>query len=190
MSAVCDVILAAKEEIFITDWWLSPEVPPPRIITKKKEVLGDVSDNFCFSSLLGLPETRCRLFCRAETGLLAQEESSGIYFFFDGLLVPSISCEPQITDLFFYTPHPPHPQEEGVKIFVLLYKELQLALALNSLYSKRALITRGGRNVRVFRHPDHASADMKDHLWAHHEKIVVVDQKYAFVGGIDLCYGR
>ncbi len=43
---------------------------------------------------------------------------------------------------------------------------------------------------QVFRHPDHASADMKDHLWAHHEKIVVVDQKYAFVGGIDLCYGR
>ena len=27
-------------------------------------------------------------------------------------------------------------------------------------------------------------------LWAHHEKIVVVDQIYAFVGGIDLCYGR
>ena len=42
----------------------------------------------------------------------------------------------------------------------------------------------------MFRHPDHASADMKDHLWAHHEKLVVVDQRYAFVGGIDLCYGR
>ena len=31
---------------------------------------------------------------------------------------------------------------------------------------------------------------MHDHLWAHHEKLVVVDQMYAFVGGIDLCYGR
>ena len=31
---------------------------------------------------------------------------------------------------------------------------------------------------------------MNDHLWAHHEKLVVVDQMYAFVGGIDLCYGR
>lgn len=27
-------------------------------------------------------------------------------------------------------------------------------------------------------------------LWAHHEKIVVIDQTVAFVGGIDLCYGR
>lgn len=27
-------------------------------------------------------------------------------------------------------------------------------------------------------------------LWSHHDKIVVVDQKIAFVGGIDLCYGR
>ena len=27
-------------------------------------------------------------------------------------------------------------------------------------------------------------------MQAHHEKIVVVDQSYAFVGGIDLCYGR
>lgn len=26
MSAVCDVIMEAKEEIFITDWWLSPEI--------------------------------------------------------------------------------------------------------------------------------------------------------------------
>ncbi len=31
---------------------------------------------------------------------------------------------------------------------------------------------------------------MNDYLWAHHEKLVVVDQSFAFVGGIDLCYGR
>ena len=29
-----------------------------------------------------------------------------------------------------------------------------------------------------------------EYLWAHHEKLVIVDQKIAFVGGIDLCYGR
>ena len=38
------------------------------------------------------------------------------------------------------------------------------------------------------RHPDHASSAVL--FWAHHEKLVVVDQNYAFVGGIDLCYGR
>ena len=27
-------------------------------------------------------------------------------------------------------------------------------------------------------------------FWAHHEKLVIIDQSLAFVGGIDLCYGR
>ena len=27
-------------------------------------------------------------------------------------------------------------------------------------------------------------------MWAHHEKIVVIDQTLAFVGGIDLAFGR
>ena len=27
-------------------------------------------------------------------------------------------------------------------------------------------------------------------LWSHHEKIVVIDQTVAFLGGLDLCYGR
>ena len=27
-------------------------------------------------------------------------------------------------------------------------------------------------------------------IWSHHEKIVVIDQRKAFLGGIDLCYGR
>lgn len=30
----------------------------------------------------------------------------------------------------------------------------------------------------------------KNPLWSHHEKTVVIDQTLAFVGGIDLCYGR
>ena len=27
-------------------------------------------------------------------------------------------------------------------------------------------------------------------LWSHHEKMVVIDQKTAFMGGLDICYGR
>jgi phospholipase D1/2 len=27
-------------------------------------------------------------------------------------------------------------------------------------------------------------------LWSHHEKIVIIDQKVAFTGGLDLGYGR
>lgn len=43
-------------------------------------------------------------------------------------------------------------------------------------------------NIKVFRHPDHARVGV--FFWAHHEKIVAIDQTYAFIGGIDLCYGR
>lgn len=41
---------------------------------------------------------------------------------------------------------------------------------------------------QVMRHPDHVSSSV--YLWAHHEKLVIVDQSVAFVGGIDLAYGR
>lgn len=44
---------------------------------------------------------------------------------------------------------------------------------------------------KVLRHPDHVFlASSSVMLWAHHEKLVIVDQNVAFVGGIDLCYGR
>ena len=41
---------------------------------------------------------------------------------------------------------------------------------------------------QVMRHPDHVSSSV--YLWAHHEKLVIIDQSVAFVGGIDLAYGR
>lgn len=63
-----------------------------------------------------------------------------------------------------------------------------MALGINSFYSKQRLTETGSENIKVLRHPDHAKAGV--FLWAHHEKIVVVDQSYAFLGGIDLCYGR
>uniref|UniRef100_A0A6I8NTK7 Phospholipase n=1 Tax=Ornithorhynchus anatinus TaxID=9258 RepID=A0A6I8NTK7_ORNAN len=40
----------------------------------------------------------------------------------------------------------------------------------------------------VMRHPDHVASTV--YLWAHHEKLVVIDQSVAFIGGIDLAYGR
>jgi phospholipase D1/2 len=27
-------------------------------------------------------------------------------------------------------------------------------------------------------------------FWAHHEKFIVIDHKLAFIGGLDLCFGR
>ncbi|KAI4589810.1 hypothetical protein MJG53_000859 [Ovis ammon polii x Ovis aries] len=77
--------------------------------------------------------------------------------------------------------------QQGVRIFVMLYKEVELALGINSEYSKRTLM-RLHPNIKVMRHPDHVSSSV--YLWAHHEKLVIIDQSVAFVGGIDLAYGR
>lgn len=62
-----------------------------------------------------------------------------------------------------------------------------MALGINSYYSKQKL-AQAHENIKVIRHPDHARVGV--FLWAHHEKIVVIDQTFAFIGGIDLCYGR
>uniref|UniRef100_A0A8C8HWB5 Phospholipase n=1 Tax=Oncorhynchus tshawytscha TaxID=74940 RepID=A0A8C8HWB5_ONCTS len=78
-------------------------------------------------------------------------------------------------------------RKAGVRIFVMLYKEVELALGINSEYSKRTLMHLHP-NVKVMRHPDHVSSSV--YLWAHHEKIIIIDQSVAFVGGIDLAYGR
>uniref|UniRef100_A0A8C6TDQ6 phospholipase D n=1 Tax=Neogobius melanostomus TaxID=47308 RepID=A0A8C6TDQ6_9GOBI len=125
MEDVADAMEEAKEEIFITDWWLSPE-----IFLKRPVVEGN----------------RWRLDC-----ILKRKA------------------------------------QQGVKIFVMLYKEVELALGINSEYSKRTL-ARMHPNIKVIRHPDHVSSTV--YLWAHHEKIIIIDQSVAFVGGIDLAYGR
>ena len=70
---------------------------------------------------------------------------------------------------------------------MLLFKEVEVALGISSYYSKQKLVELH-ENIKVLRHPDHAMSGII--LWAHHEKIVVVDQTYGFLGGIDLCYGR
>uniref|UniRef100_H2SLG3 Phospholipase n=1 Tax=Takifugu rubripes TaxID=31033 RepID=H2SLG3_TAKRU len=125
MEDVANALEEAKEEIFITDWWLSPE-----IFLKRPVVEGN----------------RWRLDC-----ILRRKA------------------------------------QQGVRIFVMLYKEVELALGINSGYSKRTLL-RLHPNIKVMRNPDHVSSAV--YLWAHHEKIIVVDQSVAFVGGIDLAYGR
>ncbi|XP_045053913.2 phospholipase D1 isoform X1 [Desmodus rotundus] len=122
---VANAMEEAKEEIFITDWWLSPE-----IFLKRPVVEGN----------------RWRLDC-----ILKRKA------------------------------------QEGVRIFIMLYKEVELALGINSEYSKRTLM-RLHPNIKVMRHPDHVSSSV--YLWAHHEKLVIIDQSVAFVGGIDLAYGR
>ena len=89
--------------------------------------------------------------------------------------------------------------EAGVKIYVMVYKEVEAALTCNSQHTKHALQalcpegSPGHGNIRIMRHPDHnpfenaADATM---YWAHHEKFIVIDYELAFIGGLDLCFGR
>ncbi|OAA44427.1 Phospholipase D [Metarhizium rileyi] len=89
--------------------------------------------------------------------------------------------------------------EAGVKIYVAVYKEVEAALTCNSRHTKHALDalcpegTPGYGNIRIMRHPDHNvfenAADMTMY-WAHHEKFIVIDYAIAFIGGLDLCFGR
>ena len=64
---------------------------------------------------------------------------------------------------------------------------MEAVLGIKSIHSKRRLQGLSHANIRVIRHPDHSPLPL---LWAHHEKLVVVDQRLAFVSGIDLCFGR
>ncbi|KAM4620740.1 phospholipase D2 [Polymixia lowei] len=121
---LADALEQAKEEIFITDWWLSPEV-------------------------------------------FLKRPATDTYWRLDEILK--------------------RKAEQGVKVCVLLYKEVELALGINSDHSKRTLMDMHP-NIKVMRHPDHVSSVV--FLWAHHEKMVAIDQSVAFVGGIDLAFGR
>ncbi|KAI9248403.1 hypothetical protein BY458DRAFT_560172 [Sporodiniella umbellata] len=77
--------------------------------------------------------------------------------------------------------------EEGVMIYIVVYKEVELAMTLDSAHTKKSLQSLH-ENIIVQRHPDHAVGGT--FFWSHHEKFVVIDNRIAFVGGIDLCFGR
>ncbi|GKV31430.1 hypothetical protein SLEP1_g40117 [Rubroshorea leprosula] len=77
--------------------------------------------------------------------------------------------------------------KQGVQIYILLYKEVVLALKINSIYSKKRFL-KIHENVRVLRNPDHFSSGV--YLWSHHEKLVIVDHHICFIGELDLCFGR
>jgi phospholipase D1/2 len=89
--------------------------------------------------------------------------------------------------------------EEGVKIYIIVYKEVTAALYCNSQHTKKVFANLipegkpGHGNIRVMRHPDHnvlENAGDMTFYWAHHEKFIIVDYELAFIGGLDLCYGR
>ncbi|KAH8178879.1 phospholipase D active site motif domain-containing protein [Sarocladium implicatum] len=76
---------------------------------------------------------------------------------------------------------------EGVKIFVIIYRNVEAAIPIDSEYTKFSLLNLHP-NIFVQRSPNQFKKNQ--YFYAHHEKICVVDHDVAFVGGIDLCFGR
>ncbi|KAI7231645.1 phospholipase D [Hortaea werneckii] len=77
--------------------------------------------------------------------------------------------------------------QEGVKVFVIVYRNIESAIPIDSEYTKWSLLDLH-ENICVQRSPNQFKQNQ--FFWAHHEKLVVVDGMMAFVGGVDLCFGR
>ena len=74
---------------------------------------------------------------------------------------------------------------EGVKIYIQLFAETRLAMNLGSVEAKDILSSLHP-NIQVMRHP----VNSLEFLYSHHEKLVIIDQNIAYIGGLDLCWGR
>ncbi|TFK95611.1 phospholipase D/nuclease [Pterulicium gracile] len=103
-------------------------------------------------------------------------------------------------ELFLRRPPARHPEwrldrllkrkaEEGVKVYVIVYKEVTQTMSMSSKHTKNYLEGLHP-NIVCLRHPDHVGSKDSVQFWSHHEKVVVVDNHYACIGGLDLCFGR
>ncbi|KAJ3559198.1 hypothetical protein NM688_g486 [Phlebia brevispora] len=98
--------------------------------------------------------------------------------------------------------------EQGVKVYVVVYKEVTQTMSMSSSHTKHALEALHP-NISCMRHPDHIGSKGQSYVmeqdrslamnmaisddiefWSHHEKVVVVDNHRACIGGLDLCFGR
>ncbi|KAK2059220.1 phospholipase D/nuclease [Colletotrichum caudatum] len=163
--AVSEAIEQARESIYILDWWLSPEL------------------------------------------YLRRPPSQNERYRLDNMLKAAA--------------------ERGVKVNIIVYKEVEAALTRKSSHTRNYLESLHP-NIGVFRHPDHVptgydfQAELRQNFsnmsintfslskasgdaikaiygtasdgvtlfWAHHEKLCLIDGKIAFMGGLDMCFGR
>ena len=134
-------LMDAKKCIYITDWWLSPEVFLKRPVKEKTYL--DMAEQNIISKNLG------------KTKLT------------------------RLMDILNYK------AKQGVKIYIMIYYEVSIAVTLNSEHTKN-IFEKLNSNIKVTRHPSGAGTL----LWSHHEKLVVIDNIIGYVGGLDLCWGR
>lgn len=77
--------------------------------------------------------------------------------------------------------------QQGVKIFIIIYRNVGNTVVTDSLYTKHSLLDLEN-NIYVLRSPNQIMQNV--FFWAHHEKLLIIDNSVCFLGGIDLCFGR
>ena len=123
-SDLYDSLMMAQSEVFITDWWLSPELYLKRPVN--------------------------------EDGMNQESRLDRV-----------------LTKI----------ARKGVKIHIIVYREVSFVLPLDSNHTKS--LEKLHFNIKVLQHPPDLIC-----WWSHHEKIVIIDQELAYMGGLDLCFGR
>ena len=135
-----DKLMEANNSIYISDWWLSPEVFLRRPVNVKP--------------YLEMVNNKIITYDRVENMT-------------------------RLMDVLNYK------AKQGVKIYILIYKEFSVALSINSAHTEK-LFTKLNENIKVTRYPPFTQAL----LWSDHEKLVIIDNVIGYVGGLDLCWGR
>ena len=133
-------LLEAKESIYITGLWISPELFLIRPINENK-------------------------YLDLKKGKIKVKD-----------LGKNIS---RLMDILDYK------AKEGVKIYILLFYEWSLSLKTSSKHTENTFKNLN-KNINIIRFPDNNN----NILWANHEKLVIIDNMVAYVGGFDLCWGR
>ncbi|CAF4114210.1 unnamed protein product, partial [Rotaria sordida] len=84
--------------------------------------------------------------------------------------------------------------EEGIRVYVMIFKDFTPLVGLNSAHTKLQLMSKSvtKKNIKVIRHRGHSvgSGNISAIYSSHHEKTIIIDQRIAFIGGIDIAWGR
>jgi phosphatidylserine/phosphatidylglycerophosphate/cardiolipin synthase-like enzyme len=141
-------LIRAKRDIYISDWFLSPEI----------------------YLLRNSPWFDQR---KAKCNLCHLKENNDIEYYCDDCIQGS-----QLSSLLARC------AASEVRIYILIWNETKIAVDLGSAYASRSLRSLS-KNIFVVLHPPEFPV-----TYSHHQKLVVIDQKIAYIGGLDLCFGR
>ena len=161
--AMYQAIASAKHTIYITDWFLTPEV---FLVRDQGDLHACASSTPPVVPVLS-PDKRL-------DNLLAQKAREGVQVYVLPWSETKVAMELNSS----------HAKAvlEGIVATDTSNSNTQAAVAGES--GTRAASKSGG-NIRVILHP--LTWPMK---WSHHQKTLVVDHSVAFVGGLDMCLGR